>query len=122
MDVGNNDTPNCYGPEYVNATERSIIDYFESTVLHDLQFPTYKWLEEGGVVPSNTTGVDLRKMLDILTEKSGAIPYVSFFLQKEGGGLTTSLDVVVPAGLSCTRFGITLIPLVDLKKGESVFK
>ena len=84
MDVGNNDTPNCYGPEYVNATERSIIDYFESAVLHDLQFPTYKWLEEGGVVPSNTTGVDLGKMLDILTEKSGAIPYVSLPLAERG--------------------------------------
>lgn len=76
MDVGNDDTPNCYGPEYVNATERSIVDYFETTVLHDLQYPTYKWLEEAGIVPSNTTGVQLQEMLDVLTNKSGAEPYV----------------------------------------------
>lgn len=77
MDVGNNDTPNCYGPEYVNATERSIVDYFETTVLHDLQYPTYRWLEEAGITPSNTTGVALQDMLDVLTEKSGSEPYVS---------------------------------------------
>jgi len=76
MDVGNDDTPNCYGPEYVNATERSIVDYFEATVLHDLQYPTFKWLANAGILPSNTTGVDLGEMLDVLTEQSGAIPYV----------------------------------------------
>lgn len=76
MDVGNDDTPNCYGPEYVNATERSIVDYFETVVLHDLQYPTYKWLKEAGITPSNSTGVQLQDMLDVLTDRSGAEPYV----------------------------------------------
>lgn len=76
MDVGNDDTPNCYGPEYENVTERSIVDYFETTVLHDLQYPTYKWLAEAGITPSNSSGVELQEMLDVLTDKSGAIPYV----------------------------------------------
>lgn len=79
MDVGNDDTPNCYGPEYVNVTERSIVDYFEATVLHDLHYPTYQWLEEAGITPSNSTGVQLQDMLDVLTDKSGAIPYVRLF-------------------------------------------
>jgi hypothetical protein len=78
MDVGNGDSPNCYGPEYQNVTERSIIDFSETVVLHDIQFPTYKWLAEGGIVPSNSTGVKLGDMLDVLTNRSGSIPFVSF--------------------------------------------
>ena len=30
-----------------------------------------------------------------------------------------SLDVVVPIGMSCRKFGITLIHLDDLRRGES---
>jgi ribonuclease T2 len=80
MDVGNNDSPNCYGPEYQNVTERSLIDYFETAILHDLQYPTYNWLKEAGITPSNETGVDVQEMIDILTEKSGAIPYVGILI------------------------------------------
>jgi ribonuclease T2 len=76
MDVGNDDSPNCYGPEYQNVTESSIIDYIETVVLHDLQYPTYKWLSDAGIVPSNTTGVKLDEMLEVLTNRSGSIPFV----------------------------------------------
>ena len=76
MDVGNDNSPNCYGPEYQNATESSIIDYIETVVLHDLQFPTYKWLADAGIVPSNTTGVKLDDMLEVLTNRSGSVPFV----------------------------------------------
>lgn len=92
MDVGNDGMPNCYGPEYNNVTERSIIDYFEATVLHDLQYPTYTWLEEAGITPSNSSGVQLQDMMDVLTDKSGAAPYVStaVFISQ-----STSSDVLV---------------------------
>jgi len=81
MDVGNDDSPNCYGPEYQNVTERSIIDYIETVVLHDLQYPTYKWLAEGGITPSNSTGVKLDDMLEILANRSGSVPFVRLLLQ-----------------------------------------
>ena len=79
MDVGNGDSPNCYGPEYQNVTESSIIDYVETVVLHDLQFPTYKWLADAGIYPSNTTGVKLDDMLEVLTNRSGSTPFVRSF-------------------------------------------
>jgi hypothetical protein len=118
MDVGNDDSPNCYGPEYSNVTEHSIIDFFETAVLHDLQFPTYKWLEEGGIVPSNKTGVALSDMLDILTERSGAIPYVCL-LGAYGMGLIGRLDVLDLRGIWSRRCGITPTRLVGLRMGRS---
>jgi ribonuclease T2 len=85
MDVGNDDSPNCYGPEFNNVTERSIIDYLETVILHDLQFPTYKWLADAGITPSNSTGVELDKMLNVLTDKSGAVPFVSHYCEDRVG-------------------------------------
>lgn len=35
-------------------------------------------------------------------------------------GTDDSLDVVVPIGTSCRKFGITLIHLDDLRRGESM--
>ena len=120
MDVGNDDSPNCYGTEYQNVTESSIIDYIETVVLHDLQYPTYKWLADAGIVPSNTTGVKLDDMLEVLTNRSGSIPFVRLpFVLRLDDDTDDSLDVVVLNGTSCRKFGITLILLDDPRMGES---
>lgn len=117
MDVGNDDSPNCYGPEYSNVTEHSLIDYFETAILHDLQYPTYKWLEEGGIVPSNQTGVALKDMLNILTDKSGAIPYVRLLVSY---GADDRLGALGLRGIWSRKCGITLIRLVGLRTGRSL--
>ena len=124
MDVGNDDSPNCYGPEYQNVTESSIIDYIETVVLHDLQYPTYKWLAEGGITPSNSTGVKLDDMLEILANRSGSVPFVrlqsSTRSEQRRDADDGSLDAVVLRGMNCKRSGITLIHLDGLRRGESV--
>lgn len=75
-DTGANGSPDCYGLEYANSTEASIIDFIESVVQAQLQYPTYKWLSAAGIVPSNTTTYTLQNISSVLTKASGAIPYV----------------------------------------------
>lgn len=77
FDTGANGSPDCYGPEYANSTEASIVDFVEAVVKTDIQYPTYKWLQEGGVVPSNQTAYNLTQIEGLLTKATGAIPYVS---------------------------------------------
>lgn len=54
-----------------------MIDYFESVIRADIQYPTYKWLSEAGIVPSNQTAVNLTSVQGALAKRSGAVPYVS---------------------------------------------
>jgi ribonuclease T2 len=75
-DVGNNNTNNCYGLEYANDTEASIIDFTESVVRAQIQYPTYTWLSNAGITPSNSTGYNLTSIQSVLTKASGAVPYV----------------------------------------------
>ena len=77
FDVGNNGTNNCYGSEVVNATESSLVDYIEAVVASELQYPTYTWLKNAGITPSNTTSYNLTAFESTLTKASGALPYVS---------------------------------------------
>ena len=76
-DVGYNNTPDCYGPSYVNTSEASLVDYIENVVKADLLYPTYDWLNNAGIKPSNATGYNLTQLEGVLTNASGAVPYVS---------------------------------------------
>jgi ribonuclease T2 len=42
----------------------------------EIQYPTYQWLANASIVPSNSTGYKLAQIQDALTNASGAIPYV----------------------------------------------
>ncbi|OCF71019.1 hypothetical protein I204_08255 [Kwoniella mangroviensis CBS 8886] len=75
-DVGFNGSPDCYGTLYENSTEASIIDFLESVVKAQIQYPTYQWLEEAGIVPSNETSYKINDIQDVLTNASGAEPYL----------------------------------------------
>ncbi|KAK1921179.1 ribonuclease T2 [Papiliotrema laurentii] len=75
-DVGANGSPDCYGSQYVNSTEASIVDFLESTIQAQVQYPTYDWLAEAGVKPSNKTNYPLSQLQGILTNASGAVPYL----------------------------------------------
>jgi ribonuclease T2 len=65
----------CYGPEYKEHEE--VVDYFETTIKYFLEYPTFDWLKDAKIKPSNTTGYSLDKIQGVLKHKSHAIPYVS---------------------------------------------
>ncbi|WWC68247.1 uncharacterized protein I206_102170 [Kwoniella pini CBS 10737] len=78
-DVGFEGVPNCYGSIYQNSTEASIIDFLESVIKAQIQYPTYEWLSDEGIKPSNQTGYNINKIQDILTKASGAQPYLGCY-------------------------------------------
>jgi ribonuclease T2 len=43
----------------------------------EIQYPTYQWLANASIVPSNSTGYNLSTIEGALTKASGAVPYVS---------------------------------------------
>lgn len=69
------DSPNCYGPGY--RAGEDLVEFYETVVKAQVQYPTFQWLEEAGIVPSNSTGYKYDDLVGVLTNASGAIPYVS---------------------------------------------
>ncbi|WRT64480.1 uncharacterized protein IL334_001412 [Kwoniella shivajii] len=78
-DVGYENTPNCYGSIYENSTESSIIDFLNSVIKNQIQYPTFDWLSEKGILPSNITGYQLNEIQNALTVSSGAEPYLGCY-------------------------------------------
>lgn len=64
----------CYGPEYVEHEE--VVDFFETAIKYYRRLPTWSWLKEASIVPSNTTTYSLSAIQGQLTKKYGAVPYV----------------------------------------------
>jgi ribonuclease T2 len=64
----------CYGPKYVEHEE--IVDFFDTTIMYYQKVPTFKWLAEKGIKPSNDTGVSLGDLQDALIDGYGALPYI----------------------------------------------
>ncbi|KPI40645.1 Ribonuclease T2-like protein [Cyphellophora attinorum] len=56
----------CYGPKYVDHEE--IIDYFDTVIKYFMQVPTYEWLENASIVPSNSTSYSLSDFQGVLTD------------------------------------------------------
>lgn len=53
-----------------------MIAYFEEAVKRDRALPTYKWLGEAGIVPSNTVTYTREQIVGALAKKTGAIPFI----------------------------------------------
>lgn len=66
--------PACYG----GSIERSknVFDYFNITMNLYRQLPTYDWLADAGIVPSETKTYSKEEILAVLKEKSDAEPYI----------------------------------------------
>ncbi|KAF3806556.1 Ribonuclease T2-like [Colletotrichum gloeosporioides] len=64
----------CYGPKYQEHEE--LVDFFETVVHYYKETPTWKWLAEKDIKPSNTTAYSLSDIQAALTEGHGAIPYL----------------------------------------------
>ena len=64
----------CYGPKYEQHEE--VIDFFETAITYFRQLPTYDWLADAGIVPSNTTSYSLHDIQNALRIRFGATPYL----------------------------------------------
>ncbi|KEF57774.1 uncharacterized protein A1O9_05694 [Exophiala aquamarina CBS 119918] len=64
----------CYGPKYVEHED--VVDFFETTIKYYKRYPTWEWLNEADIVPSNKTTYSLADIENALTKKSGAKPYI----------------------------------------------
>ncbi|MCJ1325440.1 hypothetical protein MMC10_002103 [Thelotrema lepadinum] len=67
------DTP-CYGPQY--KEHEDVVDFFETAVEFYLGLPTWTWLEQAGITPSNTSTYTLSAVQGALEAKFGAVPYI----------------------------------------------
>lgn len=59
----------CYGPEYVE--HQDVIDFFQTAIMYYMRLPTYTWLANKNIVPSNTTSYTLSDMQAALTGAFG---------------------------------------------------
>ncbi|ETI27813.1 hypothetical protein G647_00262 [Cladophialophora carrionii CBS 160.54] len=64
----------CYGPQYVE--HQDVIEFFETAIKYYRRLPTWGWLKEAKIVPSNSTTYTLADIQGQLTKKYGAVPYV----------------------------------------------
>lgn len=64
----------CYGPQYQDGYD--LIEFFETTAMYFLRLPTYAWLRDADIVPSNGTAYSLSDLEDALSGAYGVEPYV----------------------------------------------
>ncbi|KAB2579963.1 Ribonuclease T2 [Lasiodiplodia theobromae] len=64
----------CYGPTY--APHADVVDFFETAILFDRRLPTYDWLADAAITPSNSTSYTLSDIQGALAKAYGATPYV----------------------------------------------
>ena len=67
------DTP-CYGPQYVQHQE--VAEFFETAIKYYQRLPTWGWLAQAGIRPSNTTSYSLSDIQAALTKGYGLLPYL----------------------------------------------
>ncbi len=53
-----------------------VTDFFATVVAYYQQVPTWRWLAEGGITPSNTTAYSVSAIQDALQTKFGKIPHI----------------------------------------------
>lgn len=64
----------CYGPGYVEHEE--VVDFIETAIKFYRRLPTWEWLKEAKITPSNSTTYTLEAMQSALTKRYGAVPYI----------------------------------------------
>ncbi|KAF2132955.1 ribonuclease T2 [Dothidotthia symphoricarpi CBS 119687] len=64
----------CYGPLYRENEE--VVDFFETAIKYYQRFPTFAWLEDAGITPSNSTTYSYSDFRDVLFEHHGGIPFI----------------------------------------------
>ncbi|KAI2628438.1 ribonuclease T2 family protein [Xylaria nigripes] len=64
----------CYGPKYVEQEE--LADFFSTVITFYQRLPTWSWLAEDGITPSNTTSYTLSDIHTVLGSRFGQRPWV----------------------------------------------
>ncbi|KAK0649088.1 ribonuclease T2-like protein [Cercophora newfieldiana] len=65
----------CFSPE--NLTRHTdLLDFFTVSADYFKTLPTWDWLAEGGIRPSNSTGYSLSQIQAVLKEKHGGVPFI----------------------------------------------
>jgi hypothetical protein len=64
----------CYGPEYVEHQE--VVEFFETAIQYYRRLPTWGWLSQAGIKPSNTTTYSIGQFQTALASSYGALPYI----------------------------------------------
>ena len=53
-----------------------VVEFFETAIMYYERVPTFKWLEEAGITPSNSSTVSLADVQGALADAYGAMPYI----------------------------------------------
>lgn len=64
----------CYGPRYVKHED--LVDFYQTAILYYRRLPTWKWLAQAGIQPSNSTNYTLSNIQTALSKGYGATPYL----------------------------------------------
>src|ERR1700761_3818323 len=64
----------CYGPNYVKNQE--VVEFYQTAIKYFLRLPTWGWLAEAGIKPSNSTSYTLSDVQSALTKGYGKLPYL----------------------------------------------
>ncbi|KAF2009838.1 ribonuclease T2 [Aaosphaeria arxii CBS 175.79] len=64
----------CYGPQYREHEE--VVDFFETAIKYYKRVPTFKWLAEAEITPSNTTQYSYTAIRDALSSQFGSVPFI----------------------------------------------
>ncbi|KAF2757670.1 ribonuclease T2 [Pseudovirgaria hyperparasitica] len=64
----------CYGPQYVQHEE--LVQYYETAIKYYQDLPTYDWLADADIKPSNKTKYSLTQFQDVLYKAYGALPFI----------------------------------------------
>lgn len=64
----------CYGPGY--RVHEEVVDFFETTVRYYKKVPTFSWLKQARIVPSNSTTYSYKDISRVLTKRHGGVPFI----------------------------------------------
>lgn len=88
----------CYGPQYREHEE--VVDFFETAIRYYKRFPTFDWLKEAGITPSNCTTYSYTEIRDPLVKQHGGLPFI---------GCTGPRYNTTEAGKNSTDHGYTVL-------------
>lgn len=113
-------SPSCYGDSY--TPQQEVLDYFNAAVGLYQSLPTYEWLKEAGIVPSETDTYTSEQIQSVLTEKhgyevtigcrGGAFDQVWYHFDVRGSVQTGTFVPTTPDGSksTCPSTGIKYVP------------
>ncbi|CEJ84511.1 Putative Ribonuclease T2 family protein [[Torrubiella] hemipterigena] len=64
----------CYGPKAPKYAD--LFEFFETVIYYFRQVPTWSWLANAGIRPSNTTSYTLSDIQGVLTKEFGQLPFL----------------------------------------------